>query len=772
VARWSVRDTNRYGVDRRDEATAGGRRRLHLAAATRAGRRRVFRKWNHRRTAKHRRQASLGRPPSLQGLDSDDETASSAASEQADQEGTESERLLRELVLDDPSLSHDMPLIRGTALGHFIIGGLLGRGGMGAVYRAKDPALHRDVAVKVLPSHLAHDPERRSLFLREARSAAAVSHANIAMVHEVGEADGRVFIGQRRRGNGRKVGASADPAQVEESPSDCRVAINNVDRAATSPMLAPARTHAISRREAGEIQGTVHAPHRGGGRRMQTLQLCTIVFGSSLVGALCFSCGGGSPSGMSASDAGTDGPSSRDRDGEGPSDAGGGRMDGARGPADVAAADAEAGAEVEAAPSSTVLLTSFGSVCAGGDDTAVFQTAINSTAKNGQILEIPAGDCNIRQITLPTGANVQCDPGVTISDYAPLAGLPSMIEISGADHVVLKGPNPAKATGSGGNIAPSSTTCVFRTPKTKALDAIATHVIRVGDDAASASDVTISGITAVDGDEDGIYVRNASHVTVSNCTFSGNGRNGGSLTGLADHVAFSGNYFGDQHDIGGGIADGFDVEPNCAGPDECPGEPAGGDFVTNLSFEGNYFVNNTLSGLAFQLSNLWAESTPISITITGNHASGNGGNTGISGDFDYWFVNNDDSNGAVGGTIVGTDNDSSGSAFAGVAAVWCGAGASLKLTRTTIDNPYALGTTDEHLGGTGAVFVRAFGGADCTPGNVHFVQTTVDKTSGPSMQYYFDFTGSNVSFDLKGTLTGRSGSTNGVYNGSGVSSVP
>jgi eukaryotic-like serine/threonine-protein kinase len=65
---------------------------------------------------------------------------------------------------------------------------------MGAVYRAHDPSLHRDVAVKILPSQWSRDPERRARFLREARSAAAISHANIAVVHEVGEADGHVFI--------------------------------------------------------------------------------------------------------------------------------------------------------------------------------------------------------------------------------------------------------------------------------------------------------------------------------------------------------------------------------------------------------------------------------------------------------------------------------------------------------------------------------------------------------------------------------------------------
>ncbi len=81
-----------------------------------------------------------------------------------------------------------------ASISHFRILGRLGEGGMGVVYRAEDERLHREVALKVLPVSLAADPERRRRFLREARAAAAVTHPNIAAVHDVGEADGHVFI--------------------------------------------------------------------------------------------------------------------------------------------------------------------------------------------------------------------------------------------------------------------------------------------------------------------------------------------------------------------------------------------------------------------------------------------------------------------------------------------------------------------------------------------------------------------------------------------------
>jgi serine/threonine protein kinase len=82
----------------------------------------------------------------------------------------------------------------GRSLAHFRIDAELGEGGMGVVYRATDEKLRRQVALKVLPESFAKDEDRRRRFMREARSAAAVTHANIATVYEVGEVDGQIFI--------------------------------------------------------------------------------------------------------------------------------------------------------------------------------------------------------------------------------------------------------------------------------------------------------------------------------------------------------------------------------------------------------------------------------------------------------------------------------------------------------------------------------------------------------------------------------------------------
>jgi serine/threonine protein kinase len=80
-----------------------------------------------------------------------------------------------------------------TRLAQFRIEHRLGVGGMGIVYRAMDERLKRAVALKVLPSAFA-DPERRRRFLREARSAAAITHPNIATVYDIGEAEEHIFI--------------------------------------------------------------------------------------------------------------------------------------------------------------------------------------------------------------------------------------------------------------------------------------------------------------------------------------------------------------------------------------------------------------------------------------------------------------------------------------------------------------------------------------------------------------------------------------------------
>src|SRR6516164_4234102 len=87
-----------------------------------------------------------------------------------------------------------MALLPGTTLGPYEIQSLLGAGGMGEVYRARDTRLQRSVAIKILPAHLSSSAELTARFEREARTVSSLNHPNICHLYDIGSRDGCTYL--------------------------------------------------------------------------------------------------------------------------------------------------------------------------------------------------------------------------------------------------------------------------------------------------------------------------------------------------------------------------------------------------------------------------------------------------------------------------------------------------------------------------------------------------------------------------------------------------
>jgi len=106
--------------------------------------------------------------------------------------------------LAEPAIVHAVPRIEtsertsvlpsGAKLGSYVVQSLLGAGGMGEVYRARDASLKRDVAIKVLPASFSRDPDRLRRFQLEAEAAAALNHPNILSIFAIGQQDDSPYI--------------------------------------------------------------------------------------------------------------------------------------------------------------------------------------------------------------------------------------------------------------------------------------------------------------------------------------------------------------------------------------------------------------------------------------------------------------------------------------------------------------------------------------------------------------------------------------------------
>jgi hypothetical protein len=123
----------------------------------------------------------------------------------------------------------------GTELAGYRLDALIGRGGMGVVYRARDLALDRDVALKLLAPHLADDVSFRERFLTESRVAASLEHPNVVPIHDAGEIDGQLYIAMRL------VEGSDLKAVLREGPLEAARAVRLLEQVASALDAAHAR---------------------------------------------------------------------------------------------------------------------------------------------------------------------------------------------------------------------------------------------------------------------------------------------------------------------------------------------------------------------------------------------------------------------------------------------------------------------------------------------------------------------------------------------------
>jgi hypothetical protein len=369
-----------------------------------------------------------------------------------------------------------------------------------------------------------------------------------------------------------------------------------------------------------------------------------------------------------------------------------------------------------------VSLLHFGNAGYGGDDTNVFQTAVNYTASNGQALEIPAGNYNINPLSFPQNSNVFVDAGATITANPGYTDGETMLNIS-SSNVTISGAGAAVS--------------VFHMRKAEYTSGEHRHCLNI----VGASNVTISAISCNDSGGDGAYVRQATNLTIEDCIFNNNRRQGSSITGQVEHIFYVRDHF--TNTIGTAPQSGVDIEPN-----------APGDFVLDVNIDDSYTDGNAGDGLMVSTWLMDSTSQPIGITVLRHHSTGNQR-------YGYVGINNDPSNAPGAILIQDSFSDQSGS-YGAAGRYFAANGASLTFQNLTVTNPHVNGP-DPSYGDSGAVELERGGGGTVPIGNVHFLNINIAITNGKS-DHYFDFhdgsnigvatTGSNRVQFIPGTLSG------------------
>jgi hypothetical protein len=374
-------------------------------------------------------------------------------------------------------------------------------------------------------------------------------------------------------------------------------------------------------------------------------------------------------------------------------------------------------------------LLHFGNAGFGGDDTHVFQTALDFTAANGQTLEIPAGGYNINPISFPANSKVFVDAGVTVTANSGYSDGTTMLNIS-SSNVTITGASAAVS--------------VFHMRKSEYTSGEHRHCLNI----ANASNVTISGISCNDSGGDGVYVSHSTNVTVQDSVFDNNRRQGSSIVGGVNHIHYLRDHF--TNTSGTAPQSGIDIEPN---------QPA--DFLLDVNIQDCYTDGNSGDGLMVSTWLMNSTSQPIGVTVLRHHSTGNAR-------YGYIGQNNDPSN--APGTILIKDSFSDQSGSYGAAGYFYEAnGAALIFQNLTVTNPHARGPSV--YGDSAAVAVVRGGSGANQLGNVHFLNVNIDITDGKTDRYFFFRDATNVQF-VPGTLSGATQAPpNGILNGVSTNQV-
>jgi hypothetical protein len=394
-------------------------------------------------------------------------------------------------------------------------------------------------------------------------------------------------------------------------------------------------------------------------------------------------------------------------------------------------------------PSTATLLSSFGSAGTGGDDTSVFQNAINTTAKEGSVLRISAGSksYNISPITFPSNANVCLDSGVTVEANPGYGEDDVMLTVDGASNVQILGYG--------------ATFHMNTSEWSSDPDPEYRHCIEV---VGGSSNVTIGGFSCVTFGGDGVYLGgNSSNVTVEDITADGCARDG--LTVIsAKNSTIKRCHFINGHT-------GVDMEPNTAT-----------DAISGVTLEDSFTTNNNWGGVNVSIYAYDSSTPPLNVTVA-RHTDENTGKGVTSFDGATSFSANGANGVAIntsGTLLFDTCTSINAGSRAAWVAWWTSNGPSVTYKNLTVTDPNVNGTTAVD---NAAVAVGRGGGGAGDQGNVFFTGTNVSATNG-NIDYYFTFyDGSgfpfqNVQWVNPGTLSGaKLAPPNGLFNGNGVNSV-